>query len=680
MRGRTGWTCAVALLVAGGTVAAAQEPPLWFDPPGETASIDGTDNNLAHPEQGATDTPLLRAAPADYADGAGALAGPARLSPREISNLVAAQDEPVFSIVGATDMFWLWGQFLDHDIDLTLVTQEAEPIPVPLGDPFFDPDQTGQETIDFTRSVFELIDGVRQQTNDITTYIDASNVYGSDPARASALRKLDGSGELETEAGDLLPLDPDNPGFFLAGDERVNENIYLTSMHTLWMREHNSWAQFFKSGAPWMNGDQVYLLARSMVAAEIQSITYNEFLPMLLGPDGLPPYTGYDPGVDATIATEFSTAAYRFGHTMLSGTLLRLEASGDPIAQGPIQLRDAFNNPAAVAETGVSPMLFGAAGQAAQDIDNQIIDDVRNFLFGPPGSGGLDLASLNLQRGRDHGIPDYNSVRVAYGLPPRPSIASISSDPETVARLEAAYGDVNDMDLWITGLAEDPAPGAMVGETFRAIIADQFRRLRDGDRFYFENSLPSHMADLARHTRLSTVIRRNTDATINDLQHEVLALQPEAEDALRGFESAQQWSSDNADLTLNTAYATDGEASLDVAGSGYMVVVGSDMPVSNFADKDEITVDVFIPEEQPNPYWVGAVQTFLTCSSGELQNRFVGQTELTNLPRGQFNTAVHPISSEIQDEIPAQGSCRVDIALNVNQTSTPFSLDRLRLR
>jgi hypothetical protein len=197
---------------------------------------------------------------------------------------------------------------------------------------------------------------------------------------------------------------------------------------------------------------------------------------------------------------------------MLSPDLLRIKDSGEIVS---IQLRDIFFNPVLLTQDdGISSILRGLAEQGAQEIDNKIVDDVRNFLFGPPGSGGFDLASLNIQRGREHGLPDYNSVRVAYGLSPVTSFAQISSNPDVQHALASAYGNVNDIDLWVGGLAEDHMPEAMVGKTINAVLTDQFTRVRDGDRFWYQNDpFFIYQKDLMKQiekTTLSDVIKRNT--------------------------------------------------------------------------------------------------------------------------------------------------------------------------
>lgn len=243
----------------------------------------------------------------------------------------------------------------------------------------------------------------------------------------------------------------------------------------------------------------------------MQVISYNEFLPLLLGAGALPPYTGYDDQVNSGIANEFSTAAYRFGHSMLSEILLRLNHAGN--STGDIALKDAFFNPDLIKTNGgVASLLRGLAAQEAQEVDNKVVDGVRNFLFGPPGSGGFDLASLNIQRGRDHGLARLNEARKAYGVKPHKKFSDITSSAAVQAALEAAYDHVNDVELWVGVLAEDHVEGALVGMTGQAILVDQFIRLRDGDRFWYQNDpffVPALTAEV-ESTKLSDIIRRNT--------------------------------------------------------------------------------------------------------------------------------------------------------------------------
>lgn len=496
-------------------------------------SIDGTGNNATHSTWGATDNPLLRLAPSDYGDGISTPAGASRPSARAISNTVAAQSGSIFNARNASDWLWQWGQFIDHDLDLTDSHQPLESfnIAVPAGDPYFDPFNTGTQTIGLNRSLYDPATGTglgnpKQQTNQLSAYMDASMVYGSDPVRASALRLNDGTGKFKTSAGDLLPFNtaglPNAGGMganlFLAGDVRANEQIGLSAVHTLFVREHNRLANEIAAdpnlaqkaaNAGLSVEDYIYETARKIVGAQIQAITYNEFLPLLLGDGALSAYTGYDPTVNPGIFNEFSSAAFRVGHTMLSPQLQRINDDGT--SPGSIALRDSFFNPNAILSEGIDSLLLGLASQKAQEIDPFVVDDVRNFLFGPPGSGGFDLASLNIQRGRDYGLSSYNQTRVALGLSAATSFADITSNLSIQNALASVYSSVDEIDLWVGGLAEDHFHEGLVGELFNTIIARQFSNLRDGDRFFYLNDLELlALAPDIGNTKLSDIIRRNS--------------------------------------------------------------------------------------------------------------------------------------------------------------------------
>lgn len=490
-------------------------------------TIDGSANNKNDSEMGAAFTELLRFVTPDYGDGVSALAGEDRPSARAVSNAVSAQEGSIPNTLQASDFLWQWGQFLDHDIDLSEGADPAEPanIEVPQGDPFFDPDGTGDQIIGFNRTIYEDASGTgtdnpRQQLNEISAWIDASNVYGSDEERANALRTNDGTGKLKTSEGNLLPFNTEglpNAGggsadLFLAGDVRANEQVGLTVMHTLFVREHNRLAEEYAERHPEWDGERIYQKARQIVGAQMQVITYKEFLPALLGDRPLPRYRRYDRDVDGSIRNLFSTAAYRFGHSALSPTLLRLDSQGNEIAEGNLSLSSAFFSPFRLTdEGGIEPLLRGLASQECQKIDPFVVDDVRNFLFGQPGSGGFDLASLNIQRGRDHGLPGYNDVRESLGLSRARDFSDVSSDVGVQNRLASVYESIDDIDLWVGGLSEDPLPGSHLGELFATIIKGQFQALRDGDRYWYKETLSDNEIRRVERTKLSDIIRRNTE-------------------------------------------------------------------------------------------------------------------------------------------------------------------------
>ncbi len=497
----------------------------------EIQSFDGRGNNAENPNWGSVNETLLRMSPAAYTNGISDPAGANRPSARAVSNAFSAgPEEGILNDRDFTAFVYAWGQFLDHDIDLTDTASPKEtfPIVVPAGDEWFDPSSSGTMIIPVSRSKYDPATGTsaenpREQTNSITAFVDGSQVYGSDSVRAVALREFSG-GRMKVSEGNLLPFNTEgipnandahrvaDTELFLAGDVRANENPELIALQTLFVREHNRIAAEAAQQNPNWTDEQLYQYARRIVIAELQKITYDEFLPAILGTNAMPRYQGYQANVNPNIATEFSTAAFRLGHSMLGADIEFLDNDMNETREAML-LRDAFFNSTVVTETDIDPLLKYLASDNAQEIDTMVVDDVRNFLFGAPGQGGFDLASLNIQRGRDHGIADYNTVRVAYGLPRIASFEQITSDKSVQASLAATYGSVDNIDLWIGGLAEDHLPNSSAGETFTAILVDQFTRLRDGDRFWYENSLSDNLVRDIQNTSLADIIRRNTGLT-----------------------------------------------------------------------------------------------------------------------------------------------------------------------
>lgn len=469
-------------------------------------TTDGTDNNPIHPDLNAAGTDFARIGPAHFADGISSMVdGP---NPRMISDVVAASGTDAQDPEGRSGMMYAWGQFIDHDLDLTNANgTTAINITVPAGDPNF----PAGTIIPLTRAVIDPATGQDAQhpaaaVNATTGWLDASMVYGSDAATSTSLRLADG--HMKTSTGDNLPV---VDGMVVAGDMRAAENPSLTALQTLFVREHNYQVDLLQQEHPHWSGDHLYQEARAIVTAEIEHITYSEFLPHLLGPDAIPAYHGYDPTVDPSITEEFAGAAYRFGHSIVSADTSKLGEQGQLL--GPEQsLKDAFSEPAADfnANGGADAMLRHLASDPSQALDVHIVDDLRNFLADPPDV--MDLAAINIERGHDLGLGTLDETRQALGLAPYTDFSQITSDPQNAAALKAAYGSVDKVDLWTGGLAEDHAPGAFVGETFQKIIADQFTALRDGDRLWFENQgFDAKTLYQIEHTTLSDIIARDTD-------------------------------------------------------------------------------------------------------------------------------------------------------------------------
>ncbi|MBT8261552.1 MAG: T9SS type A sorting domain-containing protein [Bacteroidia bacterium] len=516
-------------------------------------SYDGTNNNLNNPEWGAADAHFRNFATNAFGDLISEPGGQDRPNPREISNAIGSQTEFIANELELSDFIWGWGQFIDHDVNLNDDNfDEPNDIPVPMCEPLFDPNCTGNETLRMFRSKSDPATGTsinnpRKHINDITSYIDGSAVYGSDINRANWLRTFV-DGKLKTSSGDLLPwntvdgefdsaIDPAAPfmvldgfplpeKFFVGGDIRVNEQPGLSCFHTLWVREHNRLCDEIKDQNPSWNDEEIFQRARKIVGALIQVVTYEEFLPHI--GIQIDPYAGYDDTVEPNILNTFSAAGYRFGHTMVNGRLVRYEENGDDWVFGAVDLRDGFFNPAILKdEGGIEPFFRGLAAQEHQLVDPLIMDDIRNFLFGQPGSGGIDLLSINLARARERGIPDYNTFRTDLSLTPHADFNSLTSDPVLSGNLATVYeGDIGKLDPWIGFMSEDHLPNALVGEGLHEILKLQFQALRDGDRYYYENdpAFTTGEIDELKSTKLSEIILRNS--SIETLQEDVFIAVP----------------------------------------------------------------------------------------------------------------------------------------------------------
>lgn len=345
------------------------------------------------------------------------------------------------------------------------------------------------------------VNSPREQTNKITAWIDASMVYGSDTHRANWLRTFR-NGKLKVSSGNLLPfnttngqqsgaVDPNAPQMagsnrgkvFVAGDERANEQPTLMALHTLFVREHNRLCDYYVS-LGYTNDENNYQLARKIVTAHIQAITFYEFLPAL-GIE-LEEYEGCHQNLNPNTLHEFASAGFRIGHTMVNPSLRLVDNNNR--TTGNISLVEGFFNTNFVKDRGIDQVLMGMSRDRQQEIDLLVINDLRNFLFTPqPGSPGTDLVSINIQRGRDHGLADYNTVRKTFTGSRANTWSDITKNRTVQDKLRQLYPNVNDIDLWVGALAEDKLPWASVGITHYAILWIQFTILRDGDRFYFEN-------------------------------------------------------------------------------------------------------------------------------------------------------------------------------------------------
>ena len=523
-------------------------------------SIDGTCNNFKRPLQGASDTAFRRLINSHYEDGISSLRGFKQAqnshsyfqkpypSARMISSFVVKDGEQLETPY--SHLLMQFGQFLDHDMDLAPelevncsscnFTDQCSPIRVQDNDSKFGKHtpQKG-DCLTFRRSVAVCSTDTpeslspREQMNVLTSYIDGSMVYGSNQEQAFALRAFkDGLLKVGPVIGDgsSLPVDDNDPPIvdclgrepkdcFLCGDVRCNEHVSLTVIHTLWVREHNRIARDLRKWNHFWSDERLYQEARKIVGAMIQKIVYYDYLPKILGKKVfdvvIGEYNYYSKYVDASIPNAFATAAFRFGHSLVRPKFQRLKPDYSA-ALPPLELVDMFFNPSQYAASyGVGPLARGWVGADSRHLDEHLNDVLTSRLFETSSGPGMDLASLNIQRHRDHGMPTYGAWKefCSKKFPQLQSTTFENHTSETL--LQNLHGEKEKTELWVAGLAEKRLPGSLLGTTFACIFGATFKNLRNGDRFYFERKgvFTKHQLNQIMSTSLSRIICDNTDTS-----------------------------------------------------------------------------------------------------------------------------------------------------------------------
>ncbi|XP_075052892.1 myeloperoxidase-like [Mixophyes fleayi] len=534
-------------------------------------SITGECNNRKKPILGASNTGYLRVLNPEYEDGVSLPRGWTQSLPingftlplaRAVSNeIVSFPTEKLTLDADRSLMFMHWGQWLDHDTDLSPDTPSRSsffdgtdcetscarsypcfPLMIPPNDHRI---TCRGDCIPMFRSAptCNLLTPVRKQINVLTSYVDGSQVYGSDMATATKLRNntnqlgLLATNQNFTDNGfPFLPFygNKEDVCFntnrsagipcFLAGDARANEQPGLIVFHTLFMREHNRIATQLNNLNPDWSGETVYQETRKIIGGILQKLTYKEWLPLMLGnkmAQVLPPYTSYNEKEDPTVSNIF-TIAFRIGHTMVHPLVYKLADGYRPFTPEPtVPLHMTFfTSWRLVREGGIDPLLRGMmANRAKLNRQNQVMDDeLRERLFKFVKRIGLDLASLNIQRGRDHGLPGYNAWRRFCGLSAPSTVnelAIVLNNKVLAKKFMALYGTPKNIDVWVGGVSEPPVPNGRTGELLSCLIGNQFRRTRDGDRFYYENSgvfSPAQKKSIEKVT-LARIICDNTNIT-----------------------------------------------------------------------------------------------------------------------------------------------------------------------
>ena len=539
-------------------------------------TANGECNNLQRPRQGRALTGFKRLLENTFEDNifeprGRSVTGQPLPSPRLISERVV--DSISRELSGFTLSVMQWGQFIDHDFNHALIFQlpdggaiqccqndgqtlpttplhpQCIPIEIPANDPFYS--QFGQRCMSLVRSLPapepDCIARPATPINELTAFLDASMLYGSQEEETNRLRTFQ-NGLLIVSSGNLLPLastpaatrpqtlstrysffgrgrgrggsgrrgsqrqsrptpppEEDEEGdscvdrarvCFRGGESRVNEQSALTVMHTIFTREHNRLATALKRRHPGWDDERLFQEARRILIAEWQHIIYNEWLPIVVGFDYARQYrllplrkgfsnNTYDSTIDPSASNEFATAAFRFGHSLLRDMYHLINAQGRVTRS--VNITRTFFDPTVVAE-GFVDHARTLVSRRPETFDTNVISSVHEQLFTSNFRFGLDLISLNIQRGRDHGIPTYvNMLRSCTDIRvTRWSDLNQLMEPSAVNQLRSVYANVRDIDLFVGGLSERRARGAQVGPTFQCLIGQQFVEVRYGDRFFYD--------------------------------------------------------------------------------------------------------------------------------------------------------------------------------------------------
>ena len=355
--------------------------------------------------------------------------------------------------------------------------------------------------------------GPREQINQVTSFIDGSTIYGSSKEEAENLRTFS-QGQLDTQFNDnfdeLLPADENgldcrqsgSQKCFKSGDVRVNEHPGIASLHTLWVRQHNRLARELSELNPHWNDEQIFQEARRIVGAQIQHITYNEYLPVVLGKETMDKYSlspkqmgffsDYDINTNPGTANSVASTAMRFTASLLPAILQYYEQSGNKIRVE--HFSESFYQPFHLYESNmIDHIIRGMTKSHAQAEDVHVIGDMTNKMFMNSTTGmGLDLVSQIIQQGRDHGLPGYVKWRSFCNLPEVRRFEDLRDvmSSDSVRVLRRTYASVEDIDLYTGGLAEVPTKGAVVGPTFACLIGRQMFYYKTGDRYWYENDIP----------------------------------------------------------------------------------------------------------------------------------------------------------------------------------------------
>ncbi|XP_063423293.1 dual oxidase-like isoform X1 [Mytilus trossulus] len=529
--------------------------------------FDGWYNNLAFPRWGTAGEKLVHNISSVYEDYTYQPTCSGRPSARLVSNALFRQNTSTDSggsYNNRTAFFAFFGQLVSFEVsdtDDTTCPIELLEIPVPKCDPDFDAQCTGTRKMPYERIKYDKHTGQspntpRQQVNSATSFIDGSFVYGPSIVRTNFLRQ-DRTGHLASGDSwgkypepnvDRLPymMYPSIDGkmsnvdkLWKMGDNHVHENPAILSLGILFFRYHNYLAtKLHREHTNW-HYRKVFYNTRRNVIASLQKIIMYDWLPDLLGV-GIKPYTGYRSSLEPGISSVFDAAAIKYIMTLVPSAITRRNNNCKSISwddHKAVRLCNSYFNSQNILlsrEDGVEEMIMGMVSESAEKEDLNIVEDIQSKFYGPLHFSRHDFVAQTIMRGRDYGLPDYNSVRKAVGLKPVSTWAEINvelnkTNPEIFVTVENIYKELKHLDVFVGGMLETTPSGP--GELFRIIILDQFYRIRDGDRFWFENKdnglFTEEQVEQIKNITLYDIIVNSTKLDTDHIQRDVFTVSQE---------------------------------------------------------------------------------------------------------------------------------------------------------
>jgi peroxidase len=433
-------------------------------------------------------------------------------SPRNIVRKVFLNKKRSLNVQHALPnmLFLLFGQLIKHDTGSKQISQNVEPrgirccahlnkhqlspslthssclpIVISRSDTFYSPKNV--RCMDFVRSNIVSNDPHRvkvgEQLNRVTAYLDLSVIYGSDAAKLARMRSFNG-GRFKTNPGNVLPTDN---GTYCSGDMRASQTKFFTVVQSLFVRSHNEIADKLAVVNPGWDEERLFQEARRANIAVYQRLLYKEWLPLLIGEEAARRLDNivFNPDTDASTLNEFSNAAFRFMHSFLPSEF--------ELRDKVMKVKRVSTSDALIEDENVTSYENTLRGLIHQNISTGgYSSEILNKLFKNDEGVGLDLLSIDILRGRDHGIPPYHRYRKYCDVKPFQFKVFNDLAPwiqrSSIVQLRQTYKTVYDIDLLVGGALEEIEEGAggVLGPTFKCLALEQFYRWKAGD-FYFYN-------------------------------------------------------------------------------------------------------------------------------------------------------------------------------------------------